>query len=156
MRLVAGQRPMPPTHPAPRVTTERVARYIDAHRVTGSTATIGCGIAADLIDARQQLTDVVETAMAEHAELVAARERVVELEAAIANEQGCGEPPSLGWAFDGDIHWIRPFSPRVTGGVVGEWLIEDATGPGDTWVVIGRAPTARDAMRAADAARGQE
>ena len=126
---------MTPTYPAPRVTTDRVARYIDAHRITDSGDSLACRIALDLLDARQQ---------------------IAELEAAIANEQGCGEPPSLGWAFDGDIHWIRPFSPRVTGGVVGEWLIEDATGPGDTWVVIGRAPTARDAMRAADAARGQE
>lgn len=147
---------MTPTYPAPRVTTDRVARYIDAHRITDSGDSLACRIALDLLDARQQIADVVETAAAGHAELVAARERVAELEATIANERGEGEPPSPGWTFDGDIHWTRSFGSRVTGGVVGEWMIEDTAGPWDAWVVIGRAPTAREAMRAADAARGQE
>lgn len=127
-----GESDMTPTHPAPRVTTDRVARYIDAHRITDSGDSLACRIALDLLDARQQ---------------------IAELEATIANEQGRGEPPSPGWEFDGDIRWTRPFGPRVTGGVVGEWLIEDAIGPGEAWVVIGRASTAREGMRAADAAR---
>lgn len=62
---------MTPTYPAPRVTTDRVARYIDAHRITDSGDSLACRIALDLLDARQQIADVVETAMAEHAELVA-------------------------------------------------------------------------------------
>lgn len=64
---------MTPTYPAPRVTTDRVARYIDAHRITDSGDSLACRIALDLLDARQQLAGVVETAMAEHAELVAIR-----------------------------------------------------------------------------------
>lgn len=124
---------MTPTHPAPRVTTERVARHIEAHRLKDSGDSLACRIALDLLDARQQ---------------------IAELEATIENDQGRGEPPSPGWTFDGDIHWSLPFGPRVTGGVVGEWLIEDAIGPGDAWVVIGRARTAREGMRVAYAARG--
>ena len=44
-------------------------------------------------------------------------------------------------------------SVSVAGGTVGEWLIEDATGPGDAWIIIGRAKTARAGMIFADAAR---
>ena len=118
---------MNPAPPSPRVTTK------EAQAAMASTVAFIRDVSADLVDARQQLA---------------------ELEATIANDQGRGEPPSPGWVFDGDIHWTQPFGPRVTGGVVGEWLIEDATGPGDAWVVIGRARTARRAMRDTDAARG--
>ena len=45
---------MSTTRPSPRVTTERVARYIEAHRVTGSTGAVECDIAADLLDARER------------------------------------------------------------------------------------------------------
>lgn len=64
---------MIPTPPAPRVTTDRVTRHIEAHRLTDSGDSLACRIALDLLDARQQIADVVETAMAEHAGLVAIR-----------------------------------------------------------------------------------
>lgn len=109
------------------------------------------------------------------------QERVVELEATIANERGEGEPPSEGWArndidpkregvawyvrweADGsepqedDTEQTRVAWVRRTEGCMIEWMweIEKSVGRmSDPMLASGRAPTARDAMIAADAARG--
>ena len=93
------------------------------------------GLARDLIDARQQLA---------------------ELEATIANDQGRGEPPSPGWRFvvDDALHgrWEHP--ERL--GMVQRTMVR-----GWYWTDWDHSfhpdrvkATAREAMRAADAARG--
>lgn len=92
-------------------------------------------------------------------------ERVGELEATIANDHGRGDGPSGGWSFSdtswcrGDTHagpWLHVGGPVCYGGpwkwsvtrpccpcgahTIGEWPT----------VAEGTAPTAREAMRAAD------
>jgi hypothetical protein len=59
-----------------------------------------------------------------------------------------------GFVFDGGTRWTQPFGPRVRGGMVGEWLVEDSTDGGDTWWVIGKGLTAREAMRLSVTLRG--
>ena len=111
----------------------------------------------------------------------ALRERIAELEATLANERGEGEPPSEGWArndidpkregvawyvrweADGsepqedDTEQTRVAWVRRTEGCMIEWMweIEKSVGRmSDPMLASGRAPTARAAMIAADAARG--
>ena len=111
----------------------------------------------------------------------AALARVAELEATLANERGEGEPPSEGWARndidpkregvawyvrweadgsepqDDDTEQTRVAWVRRTEGCMIEWMweIEKSVGRmSDPMLASGRAPTARDAMIAADAARG--
>lgn len=104
-----------------------------------------------------------------------------ELAATLANERGEGEPPSEGWARndidpkregvawyvrweadgsepqDDDTEQTRVAWVRRTEGCMIEWMweIEKSVGRmSDPMLASGRAPTARDAMIAADAARG--
>ena len=76
-----------------------------------------------------------------------------ELRAALDNEGGRGAPPSPNWEFVDGLMWER----KKAGPIIYA-TVEPGEISGWTWMCGSRSglvPTAREGMRAADAARGQ-
>lgn len=117
----------------PRITTERARKYIVSVNDPGSFYSM---LAADLVDAR---------------------ERIAELEATILNERGGGNPPSAGWSpvvgSDYQLMWCKDVPGRgcaiVRRVLPCGWRYDFSMESGPPV----QATPAREAMRAADAAR---
>jgi len=84
------------------------------------------------------------------AEVEALVAEVAELRAALANERGEGEGPSPGWRWrPAHSWWVRDGAA-----IVGRGDEDPSSWAFDTGRGRGHAPTAREAMRAADAVLG--